>query len=267
MFLNKKDLQNDLRDKRLTIDFIQKSSDELAAKSTPDISLQLKSDMKSLRSHYQSLNDIVNERIGRLEKLIGDLRKFHDDYARTLTALNRIDANLQIEHHIAGGSNDSVSHGKSIEAQLSNLKQVKLDLDALYASVNQLNEQTQRYLYAPHADPKFTAKLKSDINDLNDKLAHLRNVYTKKQYHLEDALIKSTKVDNEIEELENWISYKEHEILDDEGIIITEEQFDQRKIKYKVRILVNYRILQWIYRLRMTGETGFSAPGKTYLLP
>ena len=229
----KKDLQNDLRDKRLSIDFIQKSSDELAAKSTPELALKLKNDIKSLRSHYQSLNDIVNDRITRLDKLISDLRKFQDDYSRTLTSLNRIDANLQIEHHIAGGSGDSISHGKSIEAQLSNLKQVKYDLDTLYTSVNQLNEQTQKYLYAPHADPKFTSKLKSDINELNDKLAHLRNVYTKKQYHLEDALIKSTKVDNEIEELENWISYKEHEILDDEGIIITEEQFDQRKIKYK----------------------------------
>lgn len=225
-----------MRDKRLSIDFIQKSSDELATKSTPEQALQLKTDMKSLRSHYQSLNDIVNDRITRLDKLISDLRKFQDDYSRTLTSLNRIDANLQIEHHIAGGSGgggDSISHGKSIEAQLSNLKQVKYDLDTLYTSVNQLNEQTQKYLYAPHADPKFTIKLKSDINELNDKLAHLRNVYTKKQYHLEDALIKSTKVDNEIEELENWISYKEHEILDDEGIIITEEQFDQRKIKYK----------------------------------
>ena len=65
-------------------------------------------------------------------------------------------------------------------------------------------------------------------------MVQLRNMYTKKQYMLEDALTKSTKVDNEIEELENWISYKEHEILDDEGILITEEQFDQRKIKYKV---------------------------------
>ena len=228
-----KDIQNELRDKRLTIDFIQKSSDELAAKSSADVNTQLKADMKALKSHYQTLNDIVSDRISRLEKLISDLRLFHDDYTRTLNALNRIDANLQIEHHSSGPA-DSASHGKTIEAQLGNLKQVKCDLDNLYASVNQLNEQTQKYLYAPNADPKFTFKLKNDINDLNDKMAQLRNMYTKKQYMLEDALTKSTKVDNEIEELENWISYKEHEILDDEGILITEEQFDQRKIKYKV---------------------------------
>lgn len=45
--------------------------------------------------------------------------------------------------------------------------------------------------------------------------------------------MKSNKVDNELDEIENWIDYKDHEILDDEGIIITEEQFDQRTVKYK----------------------------------
>lgn len=54
--------------------------------------------------------------------------------------------------------------------------------------------------------------------------------------------MKSTKVDNEIEELENWISFKEHEILDDESIIITEDQFDQRTIKYKVKKSYKYDI-------------------------
>lgn len=52
---------------------------------------------------------------------------------------------------------------------------------------------------------------------------------------MQDALLKSNKVDNELDEIENWITHKDHEILDDEGIIITEEQFDQRTIKYKVR--------------------------------
>lgn len=48
--------------------------------------------------------------------------------------------------------------------------------------------------------------------------------------------MKSNKVDNELDEIENWIAYKDHEILDDEGIIITEEQFDQRTVKYKVKL-------------------------------
>lgn len=172
-----------MKDKKLSIDFLQKSSDDLASKSTPEIAIQLKSDMKSLKSHYLNLFDIVTEKINRLEKLISDLKKFQDDFVRALNSLNRIDTNLQIEHHASAQS--SSIHGKTIEAQLSNLKQVKLDLDNLYSNVNSLNEQAQKYLYAPNADNKFTSKLKIDINELNDKLSNLRNIFTKKQYTLE----------------------------------------------------------------------------------
>ena len=189
--------------------------------------------MKSLKSHYQSLGDIVAERIARLEKLISDLRQFHDAQARSLASLNRAETSLQIEHHSSSSSATTTRDKTSLEAQLVHLKQVKLDLDQLHANLNQLSEQAQRYLYAPHADAKFTLKLKSDLNEMSDKLAQLRSVHSRKQYALEDALLKSTKVDHEIEELEQWMAYKEQEMLDDEGVIITEEQFDQRKLKYK----------------------------------
>lgn len=56
--------------------------------------------------------------------------------------------------------------------------------------------------------------------------------------------MKSNKVDNELDEIENWIAYKDHEILDDEGIIITEEQFDQRTVKYKVKFLLTFVLSQ-----------------------
>ena len=63
--------------------------------------------------------------------------------------------------------------------------------------------------------------------------------------YLKDALAKSTQVDNQIDDLENWISYKEREILDDEGIIITEDQFDQRTIKYKVNYPIEHCLFIW----------------------
>lgn len=47
-------------------------------------------------------------------------------------------------------------------------------------------------------------------------------------------MAKSSKVDSRVNEIENWISLKNNEILENDGVIITEEQFDQRNIKYKV---------------------------------
>ncbi len=51
---------------------------------------------------------------------------------------------------------------------------------------------------------------------------------------IKEAYKKSTKVDYEIDTLEQWINLKDGEIPDDEGIIVNEEQFDKLVVKYKV---------------------------------
>jgi dystrophin len=201
-------------------------NEELAQRSTPEVGVQLRSEQKSLRSRYQLLVDTIAERILKLERMIADYKLFHDDFMRTVNWLNRIEASLQVE-------NQALASKSSLDNQVNHLNQVKSDLDNAYANLNKLNEQAQRFLYAQNVDVKFSSKLKVDLNELNEKLAQLRASYSKKAYELEDALLKSNKVDNEINELSNWMQCKENEILDDEGIIITEEQFDQRVIKYK----------------------------------
>jgi len=201
-------------------------NEELAQRSTPEVGVQLRSEQKSLRSRYQLLVDTIAERILKLERMIADYKLFHDDFMRTVNWLNRIEASLQVE-------NQALASKSSLDNQVNHMNQVKSDLENAYANLNKLNEQAQRFLYAPNVDLKFSSKLKADLNELNEKLAHMRTAYSKKSYELEDALLKANKVDNEIGELSNWMQCKENEILDDEGIIITEEQFDQRVIKYK----------------------------------
>jgi len=57
--------------------------------------------------------------------------------------------------------------------------------------------------------------------------------YNKSLAYLEEAHRKSVKIDNEIDALDHWITMKDHEIPEDEGIIINEEQFEQRIVKYR----------------------------------
>lgn len=211
---------------------MQRIADEFYATSITETSIEIRNDAKSVKNRYQILVESINERINKLEKLIGDLREYQEEYLNNVNRLKNIETNLQIEHHSSQPYGST--YGKTLEEQLNNLKQVKYDLETQSASINRLNERAQKYLYSTNADLKFTTKMRTDINEINEKLNQLRSVCIKKQYVLEDALSKSTKVDNELDELENWIAYKEHEILEDEGIIITEEQFDQRTIKYKV---------------------------------
>jgi hypothetical protein len=166
---------------------LQQNADEISVKSTAELSHQLKSDLKLITSEFQSLNDSVQERINKLEKLIGDLKKLDDDHIRMQNALNKTEAQLQIEHH--SSVSHGLSHGKSIEIQLDHLKQVKYELDSLQQGMYKLNEQTDKYFYSSNADQKFINKLKVDLNNLNDKYAQLKTVFSKKQTTLEVSFL------------------------------------------------------------------------------
>ncbi len=232
-----KELQNEIREKSSNIDYLQQNADEIASKSTVELNVQVKSDIKHLKSRYQNIIDSVADRIDRLEKLINDLKEFESDYRRVLTSLNKIEAHAQIEHH--SSSSFGLSHGKSIQAELENLKQIKYDLDSLQPDIRKVNENSEKYLYElspskkQRVDGKFQNKLKEDLILINEKSILLTMNYNKSLAYLEEAHRKSVKIDNEIDALDHWITMKDHEIPEDEGIIINEEQFEQRIVKYR----------------------------------
>lgn len=180
-----KDIQNDLREKRSNLEFIQQAAEELyVSTNNSDVSAQIRTDVKSLRTRYQHLSDTIGERLARLDKMIGELKAYQDEYASAANRLKTIESNLQIEHHTTGAPFGS-TYGKTLEEQLNNLKQVKSDLEVMSANVNRLNERAQRYVYSSHAEPRFTAKMRSDINEINEKLNQLRAVCSEKHYVLE----------------------------------------------------------------------------------
>ena len=170
---------------------LQQNADELASKSTVELNYKLKSDLKLLKSDYQNLTDSVSERLNKLERLIGDLKKLDDDYTRQQNALNKTEAQLQIEHH--SSVSHGLTHGKSIEIQLDHLKQVKYEIESLQSNMFKLNEQCEKYFYSSNVDQKFITKLKTDSSTLNEKFTQIKSVYSKKQSTLEDAFKKSTK--------------------------------------------------------------------------
>lgn len=198
--------------------------------------MQIRSDLKHLRSRYQNIIDSVQDRCDKLEHAISDLKEFDADYLRIISALNKIESHSQIEHH--SSTPFGLSHGKSIEAELDNLKQIKYDLESLGPNMRKINEHSDKYLHEiglpkSQIDAKFQNKVKDDIVLINEQFKQLNKNYTKTLAYLEEAHKKSTKVDNEIDALDHWITMKGHEIPEDEGIIINEEQFEQRILKYK----------------------------------
>ena len=161
----------------------------MISKSTVDLNTKLKSELQQLKGRYQNLIESIAERVNRLEKLINELKQYEEDYIRMLSSLNKIENQAQIEHYAHGSNN-----GKSVEAQLDTLKQIKYELDSLHPSMRKLNEQSEKYLYemnkvnilsAANTENKFQLKLKDDIITLNEKFKQLNKNYIKTLANLE----------------------------------------------------------------------------------
>lgn len=170
-----------MREKRSNLEFIQQSAEELYNSET---SHQIRADVKSMRIRYQHLADTIGDRINRLERMIADLKIYQEELLNTSNKLKNIETNLQIEHHTTASPFGS-SYGRTLEEQLNNLKQVKFDIESLSTNINKLNEKSKKYLYASsNVEPKFSSKMRADINEINDKLDKLRADCSAKHYVL-----------------------------------------------------------------------------------
>lgn len=137
-----------------------------------------------MKSRYQNLIDSVTDRCDKLEIIINDLKEFEDGYGRVLNFLNKIEAHSQIEHH--GSTQFGLSHGKSIEAELDNLKQIKFDLDNLHPGMVKINEESGKYLQESNrASLRFRNKINDDVILVNEKFKMLNRNYTKSLAYLE----------------------------------------------------------------------------------
>ena len=239
-----KEMLGELNEHKSQLDSIVKCKDKTSSSSSSSSS----SSDRLLKSKCDKIEKCVKEHIGKLDTLISELKEFNETYVNLMCTSNQIDADLQVEHHHTQTNNKSsgssaqqqqqhhatLTQCKTLEAQLANLKQVKVELERLHTDLDEYNYNYQKYLFSPLTEAKYLAKLKADTSVLNEKMAHLKSVYTKKLYNLEDALAKSAQIDSQIESIESWLNAKDQEILKDEGLIISEEQFDERTIKYKV---------------------------------
>ncbi|CAF0734079.1 unnamed protein product [Brachionus calyciflorus] len=209
---------------------IYKQNLESVLRTKKDLLNQLQSENELIQMRYKKLSTFVHEKLDQIEKSINDLKTYQNEYTKVLNEIKTIDTNLQIEHHAT--SNNALE--KTLEEQLNVLRLIKHDIDELNLKVTGLNDLSKKYLlYTNSIDLKFQNKLKQELFELNENFSQLKNLFANKKFTLEDILTKSNKVDSRVNDLENWITLKNNEILENDGVIITEEQFDQRCIKYK----------------------------------
>jgi hypothetical protein len=190
---------------------------------------QLRNDLKSLKLRYTNVHELVYDRIVRLEKAIFELRKHHDEYTNTFNWLQRIETFIKSEQ-------TSVGDAKLLYQQIEQCKNITKDLESIQLIASKLNDYV-KHLYVttqPSSDSKYLTKIKSDMHELNEKLMGLSHLNGQHERNLQDALKRTAKVDDEIENIDSWIERKERELVmfDETGVILSEDKFYENFKRY-----------------------------------
>lgn len=222
-----KELLNDINEQKVNYEYIQRAGEEILIKQSNDTNLR--NDLKSLHLRYTNACELITDRIYKLEKAINDVKQFNDEYQKTYQWLQSIDDFMQREQTALGDI-------KLLYQQVEQCKNITKDLETIKMVANKLND-TVKHLYIttqPNSDSKYLNKIKSDMHELNEKLIYLQHLNSQLESRLEDALKQTAKVDDEIENIDNWIDKKDRELHDDESIVIlSEEQFYEKYNRYK----------------------------------
>ncbi len=216
----------------------------------------MRNDLQLIRQRYSDITELSNDRCVKLEKVIQDIKQYQDEFSKTDLWLGRLESLIVNENVTAFGDT------RQMQTQIEQCKIVRKDLDSIRSATDKLNDYVRHLQLAASVssqanDTKFLNKLKSDMHELNDKLTHLNDINMKQQVALQvfsfvtvgylqwdptglfllalkDACHKTSKIDEEIDELDAWMQRKERELLHDEStLILSEEQLTEKYNRYR----------------------------------
>ena len=145
-------------------EYIQRTGEEILkhmqSNETSAMQQQFRNDLKSLKLRYTNVDELVFDRKLRMEKAVFELKKFHDEYSKTLNSLQHIESLIKNEQKI-----------NTIEK----CNNIGKELEAIQLVVTELNDYV-KHLYIttqPSSDSKYLTKIKSDMHEMNQKLMNL----------------------------------------------------------------------------------------------
>lgn len=173
------------------------------------------------------MTSLVTEKVEQYEIAIRELNDYFTEFNHACQWIVHLENQIKSQQIALGDVT-------KLNSQLDQIKLINKDIGACQLLANKLNDIIRRLSTQEKCEQKFLLKTKTDLNELNEKLSSLSSLVTNQQQNLNDALKKTSKIDNELEDLEAWLAKKERELSTDEvALILTEELFNERFNKAK----------------------------------
>jgi hypothetical protein len=104
----------------------------------------------------------------------------------------------------------------------------------MQTTINRLNKDVVDL--TQDADENLARRLREDMRELNENWSHIISSTKVHSQHIQDALQRNKALNEEIQELEDWIRDKEREAPADDGPIFYQDQLRERLEQYQVKI-------------------------------
>lgn len=130
-------------------------------------------------------------------------------------------------------SNDaSFADARALESQLGRNQVLQHEIREMQTTINRLNKDVVEL--TQDADESLARHLREDMRTLNESWSHMISSAKVHSQHIQEALKRNKVLQEEIQELEDWIADKEREAPADDGPIFYQDQLRDRVEQYQV---------------------------------
>ncbi|XP_063403799.1 dystrophin-like isoform X1 [Mytilus trossulus] len=221
-----RNLQSDLQEHNGSLDYINKTGTNLIGKAaTEDRASKLKTDLNDLNTRWSQVSVVIDERLDKIEKAIGQLKK----HKSQTSGLNQWIEEMDVFLHADDPTNGDLP---TLNAQLNESNGVQEDIKTLQQNVNNINDLCKQLLV--EAEPNFGERLVTEINSLNEKWAQTVKLAQEQNTRLKMALKTSESVYNRIKELNEWLEPIKEDISNKDYSVENPNDLNVKNKKFKI---------------------------------
>ncbi|XP_069695333.1 dystrophin, isoforms A/C/F/G/H isoform X7 [Periplaneta americana] len=221
-----KELQKTIEEQQSSFNYVNTTGQELIHRAGSEAQSQrLRDELQDLNTRWSDIPIILDERQKKLQKDIELLCQFRDEMEGLNSWLQEVEAFLQAEEDLPIGDVET------LEAQLEQSNALQDDVETLQPNVNNIETTSQKLL--SNADPNFAEKLRSQVEILIAKWKRIVESAKEQNVRLNDALEKSKKVIEGVDEFTSWLCKLEGEVPSSASVTSSAELF-QLKGKYQI---------------------------------
>uniref|UniRef100_A0A2C9KMX3 Dystrophin n=1 Tax=Biomphalaria glabrata TaxID=6526 RepID=A0A2C9KMX3_BIOGL len=191
------ELSKEIQDRSPSLDYINKTGQDLILKSPADRAKLFQEDLNELNAEWNSVSKTIEQRLAKLEKSVSNAKEFQDQMDGLIKWMNEMDVFLH-------APDPSIGDVAALQAQLQESNGVEEDIKTLQTNIKNVNTMWKNF--ASDADAAYKSQVEKQVNDLNSRWEKLVDLAAKQNQRLADTLRKSQTIYDRIEALNMWLT-------------------------------------------------------------